>query len=111
MGLPYDTTTQAWLRAAARGAAWFARRRQADGRLPEPLHDLGSYYKWPLALISLGRVDEAGDVLDMVLDDFADAEGDLRSGAQKSSDPIYGRIADSYTNTWPIAAPWLPRSR
>lgn len=103
-GLPYDAETQLWLRAAARGAAWFAGQRGQDGRLPAGLHDLGSYYKWPLALISLGRTDEAADVLRIVLHDFATADGDLRSTDEKSADAIYGRIADSYTNTWPIAA-------
>jgi len=102
--LPYDGTPQPWLRAAARGAAWFEARLGADDRLPGRLHDLGSYYKWPLALASLGRLGLARRVLDVLAADFMTVDGDFRTGASKSADPIYGRIADTYTNTWPVVA-------
>jgi hypothetical protein len=104
MHLNYDAHTQPWLRAAARAADWYAERLDADGRLPGPLHDLGSYYKWPLFLGSLGRLALARRVFETVVRDFSKPEGDYRSGRAKSSDPLYGLIADSYTNTWPIAA-------
>ncbi|MFA6107966.1 MAG: hypothetical protein WDA75_04265 [Candidatus Latescibacterota bacterium] len=101
--LPFDTVTQPWLRAAARAASWFEQHLH-DGRLPAGLHDLGSYYKWPLALASLGRTELAVRVFDVVVADFGTEDGDFRTGEAKSADPIYGRIADTYTNTWPLIA-------
>ncbi|MCC7261039.1 MAG: hypothetical protein IT369_00820 [Candidatus Latescibacteria bacterium] len=102
--LPYDSPALAWLQAAARAADWFAARLGPGGRLPPDLHDLGSYYKWPLFLHALGRADLARAVYDRCLADFFTADGDFRSGQAKSADPIYSLIADSYTNTWLIAA-------
>ena len=46
--LPYDPITQSWLRSATRAADWFEARLDGRGHLPGELHDLGSYYKWPL---------------------------------------------------------------
>jgi len=86
------------------GADWFAGRLDDTNRLPKGLHDLGSYYKWPLFLWSAGRFDLAERVFQVLVTDFMNADGDFRTDDEKSSDPIYGMIADSYTNTWPIAA-------
>ena len=104
MDLPYDAAAQRWLRAAGRGVTWFESRLDASCRMPASVHDLGSYYKWPLALAALGRMELARQVLDVIVDDFMTSEGDFRSGEEKSADPIYGLIADTYTNTWPIVA-------
>ena len=102
--LPFDAAAQVWLRAAGRGVTWFETRLEAGCRLPVSRHDLGSYYKWPLVLAACGRTELARQVLDVIVDDFMTADGDFRSGDQKSGDPIYGLIADTYTNTWPIIA-------
>ena len=102
--LPYDPVTQSWLRRAARAADWFEARLDDRGRLPGELHDLGSYYKWPLFLCTLGRFARAQAVFQTIVDDFMTGEGDFRTGEEKSADSLYGLIADSYTNTWPIAA-------
>lgn len=102
--LPYDSPAQSWLQAAARGAGWFSAQLDAGGKLPAPLHDLGSYYKWPLFLHALGRGEEARAVYDRCVADFFTPEGDFRTSQAKSADPIYGLIADSYTNTWLINA-------
>lgn len=102
--LPYASPAQSWLQAAARAADWFAAQLDQDGKLPPALHDLGSYYKWPLFLHTLGRGELARAVYDRCIADFYTAEGDFRTGQAKSADPIYGLIADSYTNTWLIAA-------
>ena len=102
--LPFDPLCQSWLRGATRAADWFAARADEAGRLDGELRDLGSCYKWPLFLCSLGRMDLAQTVLQTIVDDFMTNQGDFRSGADKSGDPLYGLIADSYTNTWPIVA-------
>ena len=99
--LPFDAAAQVWLRAAGRGVTWFETRLEAGCRLPAARHDLGSYYKWPLALAACGRTELARQVLDVIVDDFMTVDGDFRSGDEKSGDPIYGLIADTYTNTWP----------
>ena len=102
--LPFDPFSQSWLRAAARVVDWFEARVDEAGRLKGELHDLGSYYKWPLFLSTLGRFELAQTVLQTIVDDFMTDQGDFRSGTDKSSDPLYGLISDSYTNTWPIVA-------
>lgn len=102
--LPYDSPAQSWLQAAARAADWFAAQLTPEGQLPPGLHDLGSYYKWPLFLHALGRGELARAVYDRCIVDFFTVERDFRTGEAKSADPIYGLIADSYTNTWLIAA-------
>jgi len=102
--LPYDAPTQPWLRAAARGADWLEAHLDGSGRLPGKLHDLGSYYKWPLALAGLGRLSLARHVFDLIVSEFLTDEGDFRTGEAKSGDPIYALIADTYTNTWPVVA-------
>lgn len=102
--LPYESPAQSWLQAAARAADWFAAQLGPGGRLPPGLHDLGSYYKWPLFLHALGRAELARAVYHRCLADFLTPEGDFRNGPAKSADPIYSLIADSYTNTWLIAA-------
>jgi len=102
--LPFDAAAQVWLRAAGRGVTWFETRLEAGCRLPAARRDLGSYYKWPLALAACGRTELARQVLDVIVDDFMTVDGDFRSGDEKSGDPIYGLIADTYTNTWPIIA-------
>ena len=80
-------------------------RRETDlSRLPKALHDLGSYYKWPLALATLGRMELARQLFDTLIDSFLRTDGDFRTAAYKSGDPLYGQIADTYTNTWPIVA-------
>lgn len=102
--LPYASPAQSWLQAAARAADWFAAQLAPGGRLPPGLHDLGSYYKWPLFLHALGRGELARALFERCIADFFTVEGDFRTGEAKSADPIYGLIADSYTNTWLIAA-------
>lgn len=102
--LPFDASSQPWLRAAARAADWFGAQLAAAGRLPPALHDLGSYYKWPLCLHALGRLAQAQSVFETAVAHFMTPEGDFRSGPAKSAEPLYGLIADSYTNTWLIAA-------
>lgn len=104
MSLPYDTETQQWAHAAARAADWIEVRLDERDRLAGELHDLGSYYKWPLFLWSAGRFDLAERLFQVMVADFMSADGDFRTGDEKSGDPLYGMIADSYTNTWPIAA-------
>ena len=102
--LPFDTPAQGWVRAAARGITWLETQLDGTAQLPGALHDLGSYYKWPLALASLGRMALAARLFDTLVGSFQTADGDFRSGTDKSADPLYGRIADTYTNTWPIVA-------
>ncbi|HJP32391.1 MAG TPA: hypothetical protein QGF95_17740 [Candidatus Latescibacteria bacterium] len=102
--LPFDAGAQPWLRAAAHGVAWLESQLNGTGRLPAELHDLGSYYKWPLALATLGRLDLAKQLFDTLIDSFLTADGDFRTSAEKSADPLYGQIADTYTNTWPLVA-------
>ena len=102
--LPFDTAAQPWLKAAARGVAWLRSQLDGKGRLPKALHDLGSYYKWPLALATLGRMELARQLFDTLIDSFLRTDGDFRTAAHKSGDPLYGQIADTYTNTWPIVA-------
>ena len=104
MSIPFAPTTQAWLHAAASAVDAFERQLDSDGRLPGALHDLGSYYKWPLALWSLSRVDLSRKVFATLVRDFMKPGGDFRTGKDKSGDPLYGLIADSYTNTWPLVA-------
>ena len=81
---------------------WLESHLDEDGRLPAPLHDLGSYYKWPLALAGLGRPDLARRVFDVIVSDFMTEDGDFRSGDAKSGDPLYDLIAHTYT--WPVVA-------
>jgi hypothetical protein len=102
--LPFDAAAQRWLHAAARAADWLEGRLDGRDRLPARLHDLGAYYKWPLFLWALGRFDLAARLFQAMVADFMTAGGDFRTGEEKSRDPLYGTIADSYTNTWPIAA-------
>jgi hypothetical protein len=104
MLLPFDAATQRWLHSAGRAADWLEERLDGRDRLPAALHDLGSYYKWPLFLWSLARFSLARRLFAVIVEDFMAADGDFRTGAEKSGDPLYGLIADSYTNTWPIAA-------
>ncbi|MEW6749380.1 MAG: hypothetical protein AB1505_00180 [Candidatus Latescibacterota bacterium] len=104
MPLPFDAPAQRWLHAAARAADWLEERLDGHGRLAAPLHDLGSYYKWPLFLWALGRGETARRLFAVLVEDFLTAAGDWRTGQAKSADPLYGLIADSYTNTWPIVA-------
>jgi hypothetical protein len=104
MPLPYDSETQQWAHAAAHAADWIETRLDERDRLTGGLHDLGSYYKWPLFLWSAGRFDLAERLFQVMVADFMTPEGDFRTGDEKSKDPIYGMIADTYTNTWPIAA-------
>ena len=102
--LPFDADSQAWIRHAARAADWFSAQLDPSGRLDESRHDLGAYYKWPLFLSALGRSDLARTIFQVIVDDFMTPAGDFRTSAEKSADPLYGQIADSYTNTWPIVA-------
>ena len=102
--LPFDPFALTWLRGAARAVDWFRARVDQTGRLDAATHDLGSYYKWPLLLCSLGRFALAQTVLQTIVDEFMTDKGDFRTGDDKSRDPLYGLIADSYTNTWPIVA-------
>jgi hypothetical protein len=102
--LNFDSPATQWLRAAARVADWLEPQLDDKGRLRGELHDLGSYYKWPLFLWSLGCADLAEQLFHVIVADFMTADGDFRTGEEKSADPIYGMIADSYTNTWPIVA-------
>jgi len=102
--LPFDPPSQAWLHATARAVEWFDRQVDRAGRLEPDLHDLAAYYKWPLALCGIGRLAQADEILQIIADDFMDADGDFRTSTEKSRDPLYGLIAESYTNTWPIVA-------
>ncbi len=106
--LAFDPAASGWLSAAARGVDWLEAQLDADGRLPGALHDLGSYYKWPLALATLGQTGEARRLFETILDSFLTSHGDYRTDANglaaKSVDPLYGQISDTYTNTWPIVA-------
>lgn len=102
--LPFDAPGQAWARAAARGIDWLEAQLDGGGRLRGALHDLGSCYKWPLALASAGRMALGRRLFAALVADFMTADGDFRSGEEKCADPLYGQIADSYTNTWPIVA-------
>ena len=106
--LPFDADSQTWLGRAAKAADWFSARLSSSGRLDTPLHDLGAYYKWPLFLRAIGRTGLARATFQVIVEDFMTADGDFRAGAkkgaEKSADPLYGQIADSYTNTWPIVA-------
>jgi len=102
--LSFDAATQRWIHSAARAADWLEARLDDTGRLRAPRHDLGSYYKWPLFLWTLGRFALARKLFDRIVDGFMTPDGDFRAGEEKSADPIYGLIADSYTNTWPIVA-------
>lgn len=102
--LPYDSPAQSWLHAAARAADWLEEHLDQHDRLPGELHDLGSYYKCPLFLWSIGRFSLARRMLQTIVSEFMTADGDFRTGAAKSGDPLFGLIADSYTNTWPIVA-------
>ena len=77
--LPFDAAAQVWLRAAGRGVTWFETRLEAGCRLPASRHDLGSYYKWPLALAACGRTELARQVLDVIVDDFMTVDGDFRN--------------------------------
>jgi hypothetical protein len=102
--LPFAPVTQPWLQAAARGVTWLEETLDIEGSLPGSLHDLGSYYKWPLALATLGRMPQAKALFETVVDNFLTSDGDFRSSVEKSADPLYGQISDTYTNTWPIIA-------
>lgn len=102
--LPFDAPAQAWVRAAGKGVAWLEAALNDGSRLPASLHDLASYYKWPLALATLGRMRQGEAMLTTISDCFLTPDGDFRTSADKSSDPLYGQISDTYTNTWPIAA-------
>jgi hypothetical protein len=102
--LPYDSPAQSWLHAAARAVDWLEAHLDQHDRLPGDLHDLGAYYKWPLFLWSIGRFSLAKRMLETVVTGFMSADGDFRTGVAKSADPLFGRIADSYTNTWPLVA-------
>jgi hypothetical protein len=104
MKLPFDAETQRWIHSAARAVDWLEARLDDTGRLRGALHDLGSYYKWPLFLYALGRFALAEKVLDVIVEDFMTSDGDFRTGADKSADPLYDLIAGTYTNTWPIVA-------
>ena len=78
--LSFDSPATRWLHAASRVVDWLEPRLGEKGRLQEELHDLGSYYKWPLFLWSLGRVDLAEQLFHVIVVDFMTADGDFRTG-------------------------------
>lgn len=88
-----------YLRASEKAVDFLVSQLQSNGSY-KSTDDLAAYYKLPTTLYAAGRVEEAGRVVDYILERFLQPNGDLLTGeGDKSADAALTEYYH-YTNAW-----------
>ncbi len=85
--------------AAERAVEWCLEKQDPNGSIPMEVDCLDSFYKWPLAFMSMGRYVEAAKLLNWIEKKLLKPDGDFSFPERKVLGP-WNEYLDLYINSW-----------